>query len=136
LYAADVLQKIGVALRAGRPVASALSTLARYHFDPTIRHKLLFVRNEVEHGADVWQSLTSVGLLTRPEVKVLTTSQRVGNRPWALSELVAGKQRRTTRRWERRAVLLLPVLLLVMGAFVLVQALVNFQPLIEALDAF
>jgi len=64
LDSADVLQKLGVAVTSGRPIPGALSTLARYHFDPTIRHKLLFVRNEVEQGADVWQTMTTAGLLT------------------------------------------------------------------------
>ena len=64
LHTADVLEKLGVAIEAGRPIAGALSTLARYHFDPTLRHQLLYIRNEVEQGADVWQSMAAIGLLS------------------------------------------------------------------------
>jgi type II secretory pathway component PulF len=134
-YAADVLQKLAVTLAAGRPVAGALSTLARYHFDPTIRHKLLFVRNEVEQGFDIWPSLATVGLLTSAEVRVLATAQRVGNRPWALHQLVAHKRQQTMRSWERLSIFLLPALVLVLGGFVLAQALLIFQPLIEIVRA-
>ncbi len=64
LHTADVLEKLGVAIDAGRPVSGALSTLARYHFDPTLRHQLLYIRNEVEQGVDVWRSMAAIGLLS------------------------------------------------------------------------
>ena len=57
IYSADVLRKLEIASAAGRPIPGALSTLARYHFAPQIRHKLLFVRNEVEQGADRCEAL-------------------------------------------------------------------------------
>jgi general secretion pathway protein F len=132
LHAAEVLQKLGVAMQAGRPIPGALSTLARYHFDPAVRHKLLFVRNEVEQGEDVWRSMTTVGLLAPAEVRLLEAAERVGNRPWALAQLVGVKKRRTLRRFEWLSELLLPALVLLLGAFVLLQALTVFQPL-EAL---
>jgi type II secretory pathway component PulF len=122
LRIADVLQKLSVATQAGRPISGALSTLARYHFDPVLRNELLFVRNEMEHGADVWQSMASRGLLTRPEVQVLETSERLGNRPWALHQLALVKRRHTERRFARWSQLVLPVIVLLMGAFVLLQA--------------
>jgi len=133
LFAAGVLQQLGVAAAAGRPLPGALSTLARYHFDPDMRHKLLFVRNEVEQGAEVWQSMNTVGLLTSPEVRLLKTAERVGDRPWALAQLVAVKQRRTWWRWERAAELLMPALVLLIGGLVLWQALTVILPLTHLL---
>jgi len=41
LRSAEVLEKLGVAAAAGRPMTGAVSTLARYHFDPSTRRKLL-----------------------------------------------------------------------------------------------
>jgi len=134
LDAADVLQNLGVALQAGRPIPGALSTLARYHFDPDVRNKLLFVRNEVEQGEDVWRSMTNVGLLAPAEVRLLAAAERVGNRPWALAQIVGVKKRRTLRRFEWLAELLLPALVLVLGIFVLLQALAIFQPLVALLE--
>ena len=134
LHAADVLQKIGIASAAGRPVAGALSTLARYHFAPTIRHKLLFVRNEVEQGAEVWRSLTAVGLISPPEMRLLKTADRVGNRPWVLKQLAAVKQRRTQWRLQRAAEFVLPALVLLLGALVLFQALTIFEPLVKLIE--
>jgi type II secretory pathway component PulF len=135
LRAADVLEKLSVASTAGRPIPGALSTLARYHFDPIVRNKLLFVRNEVEQGAEVWQSMATAGLVTPPEVRVLETAERVGNRPWALRQLALGKERRTMRRLDRLSELLLPILVVVMGAFVLVQAITVFLFLSKTLES-
>lgn len=131
LRAAEILQKLSVATRAGRPIPGALSTLARYHFDPVIRHKLLFVRNELEQGADVWLSMTAVGLLTPPEVALMKSAERVGNRSWILKQLADSKKRRTSRRLEKMADVFLPVMVLLIASFVLFQALTVFLPLTQ-----
>ncbi|HMP06988.1 MAG TPA: hypothetical protein PJ982_11600, partial [Lacipirellulaceae bacterium] len=87
LRSADVLQKLQVAAAAGRPLAGSLSTLARQHYDPAMRHKLLFVRNELEQGAEPWDSMAAAGLLDGAEADLLRSADRLGNRPWALGEL-------------------------------------------------
>jgi len=133
LHAADVLDKLSVATEAGRPITGALSTLARYHFDPTLRHQLLFVRNELEQGADVWQSMASIGLLSPPETHLLTTADRVGNRSWVLKQIALVKKRRTMRRLEQLSELALPVIILLMGGLVLFQAVGVFGPLVYIL---
>lgn len=135
LRAADVLQTLGIASTAGRPIPGALSTLARYHFDPTIRHQLLFVRNEMEQGADVWHSLTTVGLLTPPEMRLLKSAERVGNQPWALQQLVSGKRRRSRRRLEQLSALVLPALVGLIGVVVLIYGLVVFLPLTGLIES-
>jgi type II secretory pathway component PulF len=126
---AGVLQNIAIAVGAGRPIPGALSTLARYHFDPTIRRELLFVRNELEQGVDVWTSLAGVGMLTRPEVELLSGAHQSGNLAWILRKLVATKQRRTVRRLQWAVELVVPALVLGMAALVVFQALTVFQPL-------
>jgi type IV pilus assembly protein PilC len=131
LRMADVLQKLSVATQAGRPMAGALSTLARYHFDPTLRHQLLVVRNEMEQGADIWQSMGELGLLSVPEVRALETAERVGNRPWLLHQLAQVKKRRTARRFAHWSELALPIIIIALGAFVLLQALSVFESLLQ-----
>lgn len=130
LGTADILQKLSVAAAAGRPVAGSISTLARYHFDPAVRRKLLFVRNEIEQGASPWQSLAAVGILTPADEALLASADRVGNRPWALEQLAATKKRRTWRRLDRAADLILPVMVVLLGLFVLLQALSILTPLV------
>jgi type II secretory pathway component PulF len=127
LHTADVLEKLGVAIDAGRPISGALSTLARYHFDPSLRHQLLYVRNEVEQGVDVWRSMATIGLLSAPEARVLETADRVGNRPWALRQIAQLKKQRTMRRLGRLSELALPAVILLFGSYVLFQALGVFE---------
>ncbi len=126
---AGLLRMIGIASEAGRPLPSALSTLARYHFDPTLRNKLLFVRNEVEQGADLWQSMSSVDIISEADVRALDLSERLGNRSWVLAQLAAAKSRRAFRTLDYIAQLVLPVVVLLFGLFVLFQALALFAPL-------
>jgi type II secretory pathway component PulF len=135
LHAADLLQKLGIASAAGRPIPGALSTLARYHFVPDVRHKLLFVRNEVELGADIFQSMAQVGLLNAPELRVLQTADRVGNRPWILDQLAAVKQRRTHQRLASAARFVLPAVVLLLAGMVLFQALTVLSPLVQLIEA-
>lgn len=134
LYAADILRKLEITSQAGRPLAGALSTLARYHFAPQIRHKLLFVRNEVEQGADVWQSMAAVELVSAADLRLLRTSDRLGNRSWVLGQLAALKTSRTTRRLTVLAQFAVPALVLILGFIVLSQALMIFQPLVRLIE--
>jgi type II secretory pathway component PulF len=128
---ADVLDKLSLASQAGRPMPGALSTLARYHFDPRIRHQLLFARNEVEQGAEVWPTLSSAGLLTPAEVRLIEVADRADNRSWALRSLASNKKRRVRRRLRAWGDLALPAIALVFGAYVLAQALSLFVPIVE-----
>jgi type II secretory pathway component PulF len=122
LRMADVLQKLSVALQAGRPIAGSISTLARYHFDPKLRNQLLFIRNEMEQGADPWQSMAKTGLLSPTDAHLLETADRVGNRPWVLRQLAFLKRRNTTRRLAHWSEFAVPAVTILMGAFVLFQA--------------
>jgi type IV pilus assembly protein PilC len=135
LHTADVLEKLGVTIGAGRPITGALSTLARYHFDPTLRRQLLYLRNEVEQGADVWDSMAAIGLLSGPEARVLETADRVGNRPWALKQIAEVKKRRTLRRLGQLSELALPAVILLFGSYVLFQALGVFEFLTDIVYA-
>ena len=126
---AGLLRLIAIASNAGRPIAGALSTLARYHFDPTIRGKLLFVRNELEQGAGLWQSMGTVELITEADVRALTLAERIGNRSWVLEQLARAKTRRAVRRMDRISQLVMPAVVLLIGLFVVFQALALFTPL-------
>jgi MSHA biogenesis protein MshG len=126
---ADVLQSLSVVTEAGRPIAGAISTLARYHHDPTLRQKLLFVCNEVEHGADLWATLQTVKLLTPAEVALMEASEKVGNRPWVMAQLASGKRRRMRRRLELLGQLVEPAVVLLVAGVVFTMCLGVFVPL-------
>jgi type II secretory pathway component PulF len=58
------MELLALAIQSGRPIAGAISTLAKYHFESGARGKLLIARNEIEQGCDPWDGLCTVGLIT------------------------------------------------------------------------
>jgi type II secretory pathway component PulF len=128
---ADVLQNLSVVSEAGRPIPGAISTLARYHHDPALRQKLLFVRNEVEQGASLWGTLQRTKLLAPTEVALLEASEKVGNRPWAMAQLVMCKRRRMQRRLELAGQVVEPVAVLLLGGVVLALFLGILSPVVN-----
>jgi type IV pilus assembly protein PilC len=130
-YRANLLRLIGIAINAGRPVSSAVSTLARYHYDSTIRHKLLFVRNEIEQGADPWDSMRDVELLSSADVRALQLADRIDNRSWVLNQLASAKVRHSSQWLNRLSEFALPAAVLAMGLFVFFQFLALFAPLVN-----
>jgi len=131
MRSADVLQSLSIVAEAGRPILGAISTLARYHHDPTLRQKLLFVCNEVEHGAELWGMLGKINLLTPMEVSLMETSEKVGNRPWTIAQLATIKRRRLRHRVELVSHLASPIAILFMGGAVFTLCLGLFGPLVQ-----
>jgi len=128
---ADILQSLSTVSEAGRPILGAISTLARYHHDPTLRQKLLFVCSEVEHGADLWATLGTVKLLTSAEVTLMEVSEKVGNRPWAMAQLATSKRHRIRRRLELLGQMAEPVTVLLLGGAVFTICLGCFVPFVK-----
>ena len=133
---AELMHDLSITSRAGRPISGVLSTLARYHQDEGLRRKLLFVRNEVEQGEDVWQSMRGVGLLSRDEVALLEAAVKVGNRPWAMQQIATRKRVRLNRRLELFCELLHPMAMLVLGCVIALVASAVFLPLVRLIQSF
>lgn len=123
---AHVLRRLGESSAAGRPLAGAVSTLARRHYDPALRHKLLFARNELALGAELWPSFQSVGLLSAEESRALTLGEPLGVTAWTLAAIADAKERRALRRQTWLSSCLAWAVVLLFGAFVLTQAISMF----------
>ncbi len=131
LRSANVLSLLAGNTRSGRPVAGALSTLARYHFDEKIRHKLLFVRNEVEQGSDVWQSMAAAKLISPVDAHALDKASSADSRAWTMERLAALKRGRVERRIDTYVSLLQPAVILLMAAAVLFIAVACLYPVFQ-----
>ena len=131
LRSADLLDLLSVSLQSGRPLAGALSTLARHHFDSLMRHRLLFVRNEVEQGVDVWHSMATARLITPAEARALESSTSVDSRAWTMKRLARLKRDRVARQIDVCVNLLQPLFTLLLAGTVLFVALACLGPLIE-----
>jgi hypothetical protein len=92
-------------------------------------------RSRATTTTPLFEISSCIGLLNPREVRVLESAERVGNRPWALKQLALHRKRQTTRRISRWTDLALPLAVLLMGGFVLFQALGVFGPLISILQS-
>ena len=135
LRVSSVLEYLAITQQAGRPMAGSLSTLARYHFDPTIRQKLLFVRNEVEQGAPVWKAMSDARLISIKESQAMESASKAGTTVWTLQRLAEWKRRSVARRFDVYLDLLQPLVVLGMAALVMVAALASLGPLFELLKS-
>jgi type II secretory pathway component PulF len=118
----QLMQLLANAVQAGRPLPAAISTLARYHFDRNVRQKLLFARNEIEHGTDVWTSLVDAKLLSPQESNAITHAASSETRAWTLHELATSKLNQVSRQISGRSEFLQPALTLAFAAAVLLVA--------------
>jgi type II secretory pathway component PulF len=122
IRSADLLGQLGVAAAAGRPLVGTVSSLARYHYDPALRRKLLFVRNEVEQGASLYDSMVAANLISNVERRALDQAEALGNRAWTLHQLARARRSRMLRLLETRLQWLKPLIVLALGAIVLFVA--------------
>ncbi len=135
LRSINVLNLLAANSRAGRPLAGAVSTLARYHFDGRIRQKLLFVRNEMEQGADPWERMSRVQLIAPAEARALQAATSSESRSWTLNRFVELKRSRVERQLEMYLSLLQPAATLLIAVVVLVIAIGCLAPIFNLTSA-
>ncbi len=126
-----VLRILSVLVEKGRPVPGAISTMARHHDNLTVRNHLLYVRNEVERGRELWEALAEMGMITPAESRILSAAHRAGNLPWALKELAESIERDLSYRSQLMLEVLRPACLLSVSISVGIFAIAMFLPLLK-----
>ncbi len=134
LRSSNLLNLLAVAQQLGRPLPGALSSLARHHYDSSIRLKLLFVRNEVEQGADIWNSMAAARLLSPAESRALASSTSTDCKVWTMRRLAKWKHHRVAHLFDSYMDFLLPIVIVLMAAIVLFTALAMMTPLVELIN--
>ncbi|TWT76678.1 type IV pilin biogenesis protein [Planctomycetes bacterium CA13] len=124
---AQLLELLADSLEAGRPLSGSFSTLARYHFDTRIRHKLLIARNEIEQGAKPWDSLAEVQLISPAESKAIAHSSTKTDRVWTLRRVANWQSKKLSRSRENRSTLFQPIAVMALASFVLWIGYAYFQ---------
>jgi type II secretory pathway component PulF len=132
---AQLLRLLATASDAGRPIAGSMSTLARYHFDRTIRAKLLFARNEIELGAEAWESLAMAELLSRKESTSIASSTSSKTRSWLMKRIADGKLDKVRNRIAFFSSFIHPTIIILLGLLVLWLALATFGTLATLVDS-
>lgn len=127
LQRSQLLRLLALAIDAGRPLASSLSTLARYHFDRPTRLKLLVVRNDIEQGADAWHALEQSQLLLPGEAQALAETSTPRLRSWIMRRLAQQQEQAVHYRRSTVAMLAHPVIVLLFGVIVAWVAVACFS---------
>lgn len=132
---AHLLNMFALSTESGRPIAGALSTLARYHFDRNVRMKLLVARNEHEQGTDIWQSLAQCKILSSEEANAISQSSSPQLRAWLLSRLANWKNMQNEHRAAIFSLFLQPMIVVVFGVLVLWVSLAILGVLVSMITA-
>ncbi len=116
---AQLLRMLSIAVEAGRPLAGSLSTLAKYHFDPSLRRRLLLARNEVEQGGTVWSSLVDAKLLSPKELQAINSTNNNRVQSWMLCRMASSKLESVEQNVLVRSALVQPMATLFFAVIVL-----------------
>lgn len=131
---ADLLELLSRAVEAGRPLPSVLSSLGQYHFDRSIRNRLLFARNEIEQGADVWTGLRDARLLSPAESLALAAAPNPTAQAWLMRRLAHQKQERVVAVADALRQAAQTVAILAVAAVVLLLSCACYQFLAYLVD--
>jgi len=113
-----ILRMLAVNTASGKPIAGALSTLAKYHTHPIVRQRLLLARNEVEQGADPWNGLKVAKLLSAKEVEAVLAASGNTSKAWVLRQLSRVKEQQKLDLSDRMGTWVHPILALAFGCLV------------------
>lgn len=126
----NILRCLSVVIDAGRPLAEALSSMAAWHPDQSLRFRVAPVTAAVTAGDDCWLSLRNARLLRAGEATLLEAAQRTGNLAWALRGMADGIERRAEYRYQLVIEFLHPALIVVVGTIIGSFCVGIFLPLI------
>jgi type II secretory pathway component PulF len=130
LHTARILDALATLASHGRPLADGIATLARTYPRRLIRRRLNRVLADVEGGVDWCDSMARRGLIGRADRAVLQAAARVGNLPWAMTEMADSNRRRLAYRCHIWLHFAFTLVILAMGMGVLLFCVSYFLPLV------
>jgi general secretion pathway protein F len=130
LDSAEILDTLALVAGQQRPMLEGIATLAHSYPKERIRWRLSQAATDVMLGGDWCESLRRHGLIRRPELAILQAAQRVGNLPWALTEMADSVRRRLAYRVQAAAQLVFPPIIILMGLAVMFIVVALFLPLV------
>ena len=132
---AGILKGLAILLKTGKPVPRALHLLTDSGYFPSlVQSRLETVRNAVEHGQPLPESLYQNGLLPISMVPLLQAAARANNLPWALGELGESYARRNVRLAQRLIMAVFPISVMAIGLVVALIAFGMFLPLVDLIS--
>ena len=114
----SLLRMLALCIDGGRPIVSALSTIAKYHPTASVRSQFLFARNEIEHGQVAWDALCDASVITKPVAECLS-NESPRSQAWLLRKLAEVGMARREFSFQVFWVLMRPLVILGLGWIVL-----------------
>jgi type IV pilus assembly protein PilC len=132
---ARVLKALSILLDTGKPVPQALGLLIESgYFPAAVERRLEAVRNAVQQGEPLAESLFRQRLLPRSMVPLVQAAGRANNLPWALSELGESHAKNLFRLARRITLAIFPIAIVAMGLAIAAIALGMFLPLVQLIS--
>ncbi len=134
LDSAEILDTLALVAGQQRPLPQAIAVLARSYPKKRIRWRLSQAVTDIMLGSDWCESLHKHGLIRQPEFAILQAAQRVGNLPWALTEMADSARRRLAYRVQAATQMLFPPIVILMGLVVMFIVVALFLPLVALIQ--
>jgi len=122
---------LAIAARAGRPLTTAVDTLATCSRSALERARFDRLRERVRGGDNIWNALADLRIISRRDSELLSAAERAGNLAWVLEMLADRRDERRRRRWLALLEIAQPCVVLVLGGLVFFVAVGMFLPLIK-----
>jgi protein transport protein HofC len=129
-HSALMLRALGLFVDAGKPISQGLSTLAKHYPTRWVRRRLTNADLDAQHGADWIEAMLHQELIRPADGEVLRAATAAGNLGWALQELAESGERRLAIRFQAVLQTVFPLLVVLLGFFVMWMALTYFTPLV------
>lgn len=134
-HTATILDALAPLAWQDRPLVEGLAILGRTYPKRLIRKRLNRVLADVQAGADWCDSMARHGLIGRADRAVLQAAARVGNLPWAMTEMADSNRRRLAYRCQVWLQIAYAVVILTLGIGVLFFCFSYFCPLVSLIRA-
>jgi len=131
LHTATILDALAALAWHDRPLVDGIASLGRSYPRRSIRRRLNRVLVDVKAGVDWCDSMARRGLIGRADRAVLQAAARVGNLPWAMTEMADSNRRRMAYRFHIWLQITFALVILTMGIGVLLFCVSYFLPLVS-----
>ena len=135
LHTATILDALAALARQDLPLVDGIASLGRTYPRRLIRRRLNRVLGDVKAGVDWCDSMARHGLISQADRAVLQAAARVGNLPWAMTEMASSNRRRLAYRCHILLQVAFALVILAMGVAVLLFCVSYFIPLVNLIQS-
>jgi len=135
LHAAAIMETLAMFAHAGRPMVDGVAELAQWYPTRSVRTRLAQALGDMEGGREWCHALAKRRLISSADQGLLQAAQRVGNLPWAFTELAESNRRRFISRANAFIQSSFVIVLFGYGILVMFFFIGNFLPLIKLISS-